>query len=747
MKTLSLEEYRKRYPTTSFSAKEKLPTYFNTKEALSVFEQASQDINTATQTFQKQPTLTNSLKASATDLLQGGLAPFRAVGAGFLGTETGQNVSQATVEGLTSFGQVITPDVVKNKIGDMAMEVEQGFNAMSPQEQLDQRNKLAVAEGLSNLLGLGAAKTAIKPITSTLKNSAQTTTVDLAKNSEKVFKDATSLKENIRSYVGEKSVEPQFTASVERIIKQPNLTGTAERVPNIMEKYDAYLEQSKKAVDDIKADPAVSSVGENIGKSFDTVIRQRQGVGKALGNELDEVAKFRVSIESSVQTLLKDLEGGGLSYNPKTRQLTSFQGTRFATQEIDMLQGFVMRMNLLGRSPNVRDIDNFIARTRTTLDFTKGESGVLTTTNAERIINGAIAGLRQSLDPANNGISQLGKYHNLIKAYSDLSDFVKEGATYLGKETQSGDYAKDASIAKSAVQSILNNGKKDWLLRLEALTGYKALDEAVLALQAMKDAGDFRGLSLLQKLNETGIPMTHSGFVGKLTEVALDTGKRIIAGKPEDQTRAFLKSLTEKLSTPNPKVQAPKGIPKTKDIQKLEGQIAKNVDAQKIAIKAGDFDLVKELKDVYELLVVKLKEAIKAYKEMSPKDKQGGFVNFGAPLKSGKPTKLSTGQTIPSTDSTTVFVTRVKSGSDKAEFYSIKTSDLKHFKEVIDDGSNGLGKRLAGGKNADGYTTHLTTISPKRLIDNAHTYKGTMARNKLHSLTANGKRPDATSKR
>ena len=80
------------------------------------------------------------------------------------------------------------------------------------------------------------------------------------------------------------------------------------------------------------------------------------------------------------------------------------------------------------------------------------------------------------------------------------------------------------------------------------------------------------------------------------------------------------------LKTPSSKVGAGKGIPKTKDIQKLEGQIAKNVDAQKIAIKAGNFDLVKELKDVYELLVVKLKDLIREYKTLSPKDKNGGFI-------------------------------------------------------------------------------------------------------------------------
>jgi hypothetical protein len=75
---------------------------------------------------------------------------------------------------------------------------------------------------------------------------------------------------------------------------------------------------------------------------------------------------------------------------------------------------------------------------------------------------------------------------------------------------------------------------------------------------------------------------------------------------------------------PSPKVGAPKGVPKTKEITQLEGQIAKNVQQQKAAIKAGDFTLVAALKEVYEILVAKLKESIKFARE-NYKD-QGGFI-------------------------------------------------------------------------------------------------------------------------
>lgn len=87
-----------------------------------------------------------------------------------------------------------------------------------------------------------------------------------------------------------------------------------------------------------------------------------------------------------------------------------------------------------------------------------------------------------------------------------------------------------------------------------------------------------------------------------------------------------------RLSIPDDAIKAKAGIPKTKEITKLEKDIAKNVADQKKAIAKGDFALVQALKEVYTVLVEELKKAIKAYKEMSPKEKSGGFVNFGADL-------------------------------------------------------------------------------------------------------------------
>lgn len=373
-------------------------------------------------------------------------------------------------------------------------------------------------------------------------------TTPVVKSIDDVLNSAKRLKDDIQLTVAKKNVNPQLESSANRLF----LDGT-KRLDSPIATYDKYLEQSKKALNDIRIDPAISEVGSKMGDAFDTVVKQRQSVGKVLGKELKANGKIKIDISDTRSNLLNELDNSGLSYNPKTNELTSFQGSRFAPEEVSMLNDFVKSLNTLGDNPTVSQIDNFIAKTRTTLDFTKGKSGVMGTTNAERIINGGVAKLKETLNPSVNGNTALSKYWRANNAYSRLSDFIDEGSTFLGKKTLSGDYAKDASVAKNSVQSILNQGKKDFMIKLEALTGYPAIDDAVLALQAMKDAGDFRGLSLLQAMSDSGgIPTSKAGFTQQILDYTVKKGGEFVAGTPEQQTRALLQDLSNKAQNAKP---------------------------------------------------------------------------------------------------------------------------------------------------------------------------------------------------
>jgi hypothetical protein len=89
------------------------------------------------------------------------------------------------------------------------------------------------------------------------------------------------------------------------------------------------------------------------------------------------------------------------------------------------------------------------------------------------------------------------------------------------------------------------------------------------------------------------------------------TFSRGIDGKAPDNSVLKGATLKVDLKTPSPKVGVPARVKATPEMRKVEAQIARNVDLQKKAIKAGDFGLVAELKDIYENLVAKLNTLLK----------------------------------------------------------------------------------------------------------------------------------------
>ena len=685
MKTYSAKEFENIYgadAVSQFGKPVNTPTIFNPTPFKNVWtkaaEQIAQDI-----AFSRTNRITgkgDQFQGAKSAIIQGGLAPFRSIAAGFTGegTKIGETMANAGIgQKLDTVGSFINKQVlpkgVSEKIGQTALDTIEGFNAMDLEQQNKQRNRLGVAEGLSFLLGSELKLKGLKDtgkidyqytinpneeqvFTDVAKLSAkkdykaeyaaqQSTKESTQQSSDAAFSQALNLREQIQAFGGEKRVGPQFTTSAKRVIAPSTpmfLEGTASRQNNIADLYDEYFTSAQKHIADVKQDPPLAQVGEEVGDAFNSVIKQQQAIGAVMGEELETYGSLRVSVQSAVQAALKQMSDSGLSFNPRTQQFVSFQGNAFAEKEVQMLVDFFAKVRLLGDTPTVRDLNNAISALRSELTFTKGSLGVQQVTNAERIINTTLHNLKQTLNPEINGISQLQRYWKANQAYSDLSTFIEEGSSYLGKVTQSGDYAKDASILKSSVQSLLNNGKKDWLLQLEALTDYPALDYAVIALQAMKDAGDYKGLSLLQVIKDQGIPTSKAGVTGAIIDKATDVGTRVVMGKPEEQTRAFLKSIGAKrtdLTKADKPVKAKADIPKTKEIISLEKQIAKNVAEQEKALRAGDITLLQKLKKIYSKLVNKLKAEIKFVKDNM--GSEAGFANFAGGKAPKQYTKVS----------------------------------------------------------------------------------------------------------
>ena len=158
------------------------------------------------------------------------------------------------------------------------------------------------------------------------------------------------------------------------------------------------------------------------------------------------------------------------------------------------------------------------------------------------------------------------------------------------------------------------------------------------------------------------------------------------------------------LTVASPKVGAKKSVIKTKEITAIESQISNNVKKQKAAIKAGDFSLVATLKEVYDVLVFKLKELVQAIKNTP--NQQGGFVGLGKKVSKDTPkgvTPESVGKKMTFEDREIAHrIIEIQTlGTDLATYQfleDLKIDKLDHkeqirfLKEAVDY-SNSLGRR------------------------------------------------------
>jgi len=156
---------------------EQAPNFFDFGAAKDVFTRLGDDISTAQQADKSLPVearVQGAGLSGPTILLGGALSIPEALGAGFFGSHQGRGIAEGAVSGLTKAGDFLTAgEGVRESIGGFAQEVISGFQGMSPEEQLKQRNRLRVADLLTVVFGGKAIKPAIiDPLTSGAKTVA-----------------------------------------------------------------------------------------------------------------------------------------------------------------------------------------------------------------------------------------------------------------------------------------------------------------------------------------------------------------------------------------------------------------------------------------------------------------------------------------------------------------------------------------------------------------------------------------------
>lgn len=372
----------------------------------------------------------------------------------------------------------------------------------------------------------------------------------------------------------------------------------------------------------------VPRVASEIDKIESKYVNTRKA--KTFEKDAGDASRIRIA-ESNV--LNDAVDGDGLLQ-------TKVPGGAYETYRKRFIEPYesVVRDNLVREKAtiNLREVEN-------ALKASVGTSG-LVGGDLARALNGIkkeIDGLRLWADDLDN--VELFKIHDAKIGETKHINFNTPPETATFRKAKAAAYKELVERKSSAkvdvdgtsfnVKGINKELKKfyDDLDRLERLDG-KRVQGGKLGKYTAQLAGNIAGGALGSSGGAAGAAVgaliggeVASGLKGvamrrtlKGKAVPIEKNKVLEAAKAQAKTPGEFN-----LKKPDQPMRAPKNIPKTKEIRKVERDIKDNVKMQKAAIKANDFELVKALKEVYQALIVRLKELAKdamPNKSDTPKD-------------------------------------------------------------------------------------------------------------------------------
>lgn len=276
---------------------------------------------------------------------------------------------------------------------------------------------------------------------------------------------------------------------------------------DILTKYQTYYDQGLKAVKNAKETTPADMVAKSVDNAVEKVNTLRKNVGSKMG-AVEEKAKDVIVDLSNTKSLQ-----GFIDNVTTNRGKAGYAGSNKLISET---KSFLKDLNTLQkRQPSVKEVLDFTRQWQNKLENLKDKFNGFTRdkfdlTNIQSMV-------KDIKDQARNTLGTVDEnYNKLVNTYRETSQLRDTANRLLGEEGLYGDTLKGASVVKRAVKSISDAGSRQFLKKLEDLTGYDGLSDAQVAIKAMQDAGDFRGLSLLELLKDAGGDTTLAGLAVKL---------------------------------------------------------------------------------------------------------------------------------------------------------------------------------------------------------------------------------------
>lgn len=278
------------------------------------------------------------------------------------------------------------------------------------------------------------------------------------------------------------------------------IASTQSHVANL---YDKMLEKAKSFAKERRDNNSpLEIVGINTDKELAKVANIRKSVGAQMGKIEKEAAGVTVDLTNTRSTQ------EFVDFISSASKKTNYAGKSKFTPEVQQFRRDLNTLQKKGAS--IDEVLTFTRNWNRVIEDAKDGFGNFTKNKYENTLISRM--VSEMKDQARNTLAEMNPdYKNLVNQYRITSQLRDEGNRLLGKEGMLGSAIKGASTAKRAIQSNSDGGARQFYNKLKELTGYDGLQEADIAIQAMKDAGDYQGLSLLEVSKDiaqgkTGIP-------------------------------------------------------------------------------------------------------------------------------------------------------------------------------------------------------------------------------------------------
>lgn len=289
--------------------------------------------------------------------------------------------------------------------------------------------------------------------------------------------------------------------------------------------YNMFTTQAKKFMKERTVDGG--SPVEQVGQKTDKYVEQVNNLRKSVGAQMGKIEQAAENVQVPFNKLqivqdfvleTADALKGGAKYGPDAG----------ITKEVQKLSDDILQLEKDGGS--VKDTLNMTRKWARYLEDQKDKFGDFTSNKGaniqiEKVVKSIKENARDVLSENND------TYRTLVEGYRRTSRFGEEAKRLLGQEGLYGDSIKGAATVKRAIQSNSDAGARQFLKTLRDITGYDAIKEGDIALKAMKDVGDYQGLSLLNVLSDV-----QGGIMGTAKNIA----KRTLTPKESTKVKKYI---------------------------------------------------------------------------------------------------------------------------------------------------------------------------------------------------------------